>query len=134
MQKDYFTKDRITVNNKKYDRWKKLMEIGERTGCHQIPERSLSICGYQFPVCARCTGVMIGYVAAVPLYFWLGFRRVAVAAGCLAMFTDWCVQRLKICESTNLRRMITGIVGGYGIMTTQLELLHKLKNLHKKTV
>ena len=41
--------------------WIKLMEIGAMTGCHQMPERSFFFKGYQFPVCERCTGLLIGY-------------------------------------------------------------------------
>lgn len=39
------------------------------------------------------------------------------------MFLDWLVQYLKIKESTNFRRLITGVFGGYGIMTTQILLV-----------
>jgi uncharacterized membrane protein len=33
------------------------------------------------------------------------------------MFIDWELQYLKILESTNLRRLITGIIGGYSLLT-----------------
>ena len=46
------------MNDKK---WIKLMEIGSYLGCHQMPERSFFINGYQMPICARCVGV-ISYV------------------------------------------------------------------------
>ena len=39
------------------------------------------------------------------------------------MFADWLLQRLGVAESTNLRRLLTGILGGYGIKTAQLLLL-----------
>ena len=35
--------------------------IGNHSGCHQMPERSFFYKGKQFPVCARCTGVIIGF-------------------------------------------------------------------------
>lgn len=34
--------------------------LGNNSGCHQLAERSFFYKGYQFPVCARCTGVTIG--------------------------------------------------------------------------
>ncbi|HET6892380.1 MAG TPA: DUF2085 domain-containing protein [Pyrinomonadaceae bacterium] len=36
--------------------------------CHQLPERSFFIDGYQFAVCTRCTGVYFGFAAAVICY------------------------------------------------------------------
>lgn len=48
--------------------YKKLMVIGRATGCHQLPERSFSFRGKQFPVCARCTGVFIGEVLGIFLF------------------------------------------------------------------
>ena len=44
-----------------------LEEIGEASGCHRMPERSFFFKGYQFPVCARCTGVAIGQFIALVL-------------------------------------------------------------------
>ena len=35
--------------------------------CHQIPERSFHLAGFQLPVCARCLGIYAGAaVAAIP--------------------------------------------------------------------
>ena len=45
--------------------WIKLMEFGHRLGCHQMEERSFHFKGYQFPVCARCTGVIIGEIICI---------------------------------------------------------------------
>ena len=45
--------------------WIKLMNLGDKIGCHQISERSFFIKGYQFPVCARCTGVFFGEIIAI---------------------------------------------------------------------
>lgn len=42
------------------------------------------------------------------------------------MFLDWFIQYLEIKESTNLRRLITGICGGYGIVTVQIMALNYL--------
>jgi uncharacterized membrane protein len=35
--------------------------------CHQIPERSFHIAGFQLPVCARCLGIYIGVAIGVAL-------------------------------------------------------------------
>ena len=50
-------------------KWIRLMEIGEALGCHQMPERSFFINGFQFPVCARCTGVIISAIIATIVFF-----------------------------------------------------------------
>lgn len=65
----------------------------------------------------------LGYLPAVPAFFLLGASWRAAAAGMAVMFADWLLQRLGVAESTNLRRLLTGILGGYGIMTAQLLLL-----------
>ena len=41
------------------------MRAGAATGCHQLPERSFFFRQYQFPVCARCCGVLIGESMAI---------------------------------------------------------------------
>ena len=48
-----------------------LMKIGSLTGYHQLPERSIFIKGHQLPPCARCTGIIIGEIAAIPLWFFI---------------------------------------------------------------
>ena len=40
--------------------------------CHQLPERSFFVDGYQFPVCARCTGLYLSGAAGVA--GWLGLK------------------------------------------------------------
>lgn len=103
-----------------------LMIYGHRAGCHQRADRSFFWKGFQFPLCARCTGVLISYIFSLPMFlifggnFWICVVLMAV------MFVDWFIQYLKIKESTNLRRLITGICGGYGIMTIQIMCLQYL--------
>lgn len=98
------------------------MIFGHRAGCHQRADRSFYWKGLQFPLCARCTGVLISYIFSLPIYliwggsFWVCIALMAVMLG------DWLIQYLKIKESTNLRRLITGVCGGYGIMTIQIML------------
>jgi uncharacterized membrane protein len=113
-------------NNRSYDLWKKLMRLGEYTGCHQLPERSFFIHSYQFPICARCTGVLIGYILSIPCFFIQGFFYQLAFISILIMFLDWSIQYLKILQSTNLRRLITGILGGYGIMSIQLFIITQI--------
>jgi uncharacterized membrane protein len=38
--------------------------------CHQIPERSFHVAGFQLPVCARCLGIYIGVSSGVA-FVWM---------------------------------------------------------------
>lgn len=103
-----------------------LRYAGNASGCHQMAERSFFFHGKQFPVCARCTGVSIGQLLALILGF---FWRVPVAlstAFLTAMGIDWGLQTAGIKESTNIRRLFTGILGGFGLFSIYLSIFRKL--------
>ena len=104
--------------------WASCMHIGRCIGCHQRPDRSFFFHGNQFPVCARCTGVIIGEFVAI-LLFMINIRInfFVCLAFCGIMFGDWLIQKLTILESTNTRRLITGILGGYGYITILCKLV-----------
>lgn len=112
-------------NEKQFNRWVRWMEIGGRIGCHQMPERSFFVKGYQFPVCARCCGVFIGYVVGLVAYCKISFQTLKFPAvfGMFTMFIDWFIQAIHIKQSTNVRRLLTGIVGGFGCMVVFLRLM-----------
>lgn len=84
--------------------------------CHQKPERSFFINGYQFPICARCTGITISFIIALFLLK-TGFNlNIYIAIFfLLTMFIDWLFQALNIKKTSNCRRLITGLVGGFGM-------------------
>ena len=46
-----------------------LMAVGHRAGCHQRADRSFYWKGRKFPLCARCTGVLVGYILAGDRWF-----------------------------------------------------------------
>ncbi len=118
--------------NKAYRRWQRLMILGGRSGCHQKPERSFFIGGYQFPVCARCTGVLLGYLAAIPAFLMTGLHLLLSLAGCLVLFLDWLLQQKGIRESNNVRRLVTGCLGGFGIMSLQLHIITRFLSLFRR--
>lgn len=91
-----------------------LMFIGSLSGCHQMPERSFFIGKYQFPICARCSGVMIGYILGLVLFFFIRINIMICTAMCMIMYADWKLQNINLLQSTNLRRLITGIICGIG--------------------
>ena len=89
-------------------------------GCHQRKDRSFFIRGHQFPLCARCTGVLIGQIATT-ITLIVGIRLALVIAiplcisFSLVTFIDWYIQHRWNTESTNARRLFTGIMGGVGL-------------------
>lgn len=112
------------INNNSF--WLDLMKIGAKSGCHQLPERSFFVNGYQFPICARCTGVIIGYILSVTAFcFFMTPLRICTVL-CFIMFADWLIQYLKILNSTNIRRFITGILGGYGLLSFEINGLTEI--------
>ena len=106
--------------------YQKLMAIGKASGCHQNPERSFFIRGKQFPICARCTGVLIGNIMAYICFFICVPPPEYCLIGCAVMFVDWYIQYIKLCKSTNMRRLITGIIGGYSLATLYCYIIKKI--------
>lgn len=83
--------------------------------CHRKPERSFFYKGKQFPVCARCTGIIIGYLT-VPLFL-LNIIGLDIWTSILAnipALIDGYTQALGWRESTNGLRLFTGILCGIG--------------------
>lgn len=104
------------INNKKIKFWLALMRFGARCGCHQMAKRSFFFRGYQFPVCARCTGLFIGEIISViclAFGFEIGFLWGLALVIPLAF--DGGLQYIEVFESNNIRRVITGVVAGFGL-------------------
>lgn len=102
--------------NKKDKLWIKSMEFFFKYwGCHQIPERSFYFKNYQFPVCARCTGLIIGELSALILTYFLHIPNYILFIFLIPMIADGLIQLKTQYESNNLKRFITGILFGYSI-------------------
>ena len=102
--------------------WYKLMEFGAKTGCHQRADRSFYFRNYQFPLCARCTGIFVTTFLGYFLYY---KKKPGIKIGILfviPMMIDGIIQLLRIKESTNLRRLITGMLGGIGLVLIRMNL------------
>lgn len=88
------------------------------TFCHRKPERSFFWKGKQFPVCARCTGIHIGYIA-FPL-FMLNIFTLDIGwtlALIMPAYIDGLTQAFFKRESNNLLRLTTGLMAGIGSMS-----------------
>lgn len=95
-----------------------LMQQFNFTFCHRMPERSFFWKGKQFPVCARCTGIHIGYIT-FPLFMFSIFELNLLWTMVLIIptYIDGLVQAYLNIESTNTRRLITGLMSGIGMMS-----------------
>lgn len=108
--------------------WIEFMEIGAKMGCHQRADRSFYFKNYQFPLCARCTGIMAGTIFT---YLYGRKLRIPIWLCCLfiaVMSVDGMIQYLKVMESTNIRRLFTGIMAGIGATYLRLEILKNCMN------
>lgn len=102
------------------------MNIGARLGCHQMPERSFFYKGYQFPLCARCTGLVIGYLMGILIYFLKIINWEIAILLCIPLVIDGGSQYLKWRMSNQRLRLITGILCGIGIMVLEITVMKLL--------
>ena len=111
--------------------WVALMQgFDKYWGCHQMPERSFFICQFQFPICARCTGILIGEILGIILIIFKCIPKIFICIISLfPLIVDGSIQYFKSIESNNTRRFITGLL--FGISTIQI-IYHFFKNLFKK--
>lgn len=84
-------------------------------GCHCRDDRSFHYKGKKFPICARCTGELVGILGGILLGIFF-LPRVWVAVACMIpMLADGFIQLLTPYQSTNMRRLVTGTLFGYAL-------------------
>ncbi|ONI46419.1 hypothetical protein AN641_00100 [Candidatus Epulonipiscioides gigas] len=91
-------------------------------GCHQRADRSFFYKGKKFPVCARCTGELIGILIAIIVSF---FIRISFFYSCLIllpMIIDGSIQILTSYESNNIKRAITDFLFGVGLVMIMIQV------------
>jgi uncharacterized membrane protein len=102
--------------------WYRILEM--MFVCHRLPERSYFCRGRQFPMCARCTGIGVGYIVAAIIAIFYGSLGVLTSILLIIPTSvDGTVQLFFRRESTNNRRLITGIAAGVGIVFVLYHLL-----------
>jgi uncharacterized membrane protein len=86
--------------------------------CHRRSDRSFFWKGKQFPLCARCTGIHIGYLT-FPLFvfkllsFNIWWTLLLIIPTCVDGWTQASFNR----ESNNILRVVTGLLAGIGAMS-----------------
>lgn len=87
-------------------------------GCHGNPDRCLTVAGRRTPVCARCLGFLGGNGVALASFLVLGLPGPLLAFAGAALiapaFVDAVVQATTSYRSTNPRRLVSGLLAGYG--------------------
>ena len=98
--------------------WIKSMEWADKYwGCHQIPERSFYLKRYQLPVCARCTGMIIGELAAIAINFFASITSIALLGLMFPMIIDGLLQYFTSYTSNNTKRLLTGTLFGLALIS-----------------
>ena len=84
-------------------------------GCHCREDRSFHIRGRRLPLCARCTGELAGILLGlISAPFVLPPVPLALVL-MIPLVLDGGLQALTPYESGNLRRLVTGLLFGYGL-------------------
>lgn len=74
-------------------------------------------------MCARCTGELLGIVAGIFYGVFRGLLSNKIMIACLIpLIVDGSVQMFSRYESTNIRRLITGILFGLGLVSTAVKI------------
>ena len=116
--------------------------IGDRL-CHQLDERSFFANGNQMPFCSRCTAIFVGL--SMGLLF-ISFFKVpldelfifVIILSLVPIGIDGVGQLLGFWESTNIIRVITGIIIGVpsgiaiGLIIDEATNWLKTKNVNKR--
>ncbi len=102
--------------------------------CHQIPDRTLSFSSILMPVCARCSGIYIGFVISTLVLFLMYRKRQSLIAPVYAIIIfivfisaaaiDGFLSYLQIYETNNLVRLITGYMAGIALAAIVMPLFN----------
>lgn len=102
--------------------------------CHQLADRSFVAGGVQLPVCARDTGLYVGFAVSLALIALLerGRRRSEMppawllgigTAAVAVMLWDGVTSYLGLRETTNLLRLATGLGAGFALPLVVVPML-----------
>jgi len=121
--------------------WNFVYTSGDRL-CHQIAERSFFINGNQMSFCARCTAIWLGLAIGLGLMVFYKIQLdekflFAIIIGIVPIGIDGVGQLLGFWESTNIIRLITGLLAGVvcgiaiGLIIDEIKTIHIFKNSKK---
>ena len=111
-----------------FDIWRRTMYFFHKYwGCHQMATRSFFFKGFQFPLCARCTGILVGEIVACLLLLCNIHIDVFIAILLICpTVLDGMIQLLGKYESTNFKRLFSGLIAGIGLIFILAHVIHYL--------
>lgn len=111
-----------------FDIWRRTMYFFHKYwGCHQMATRSFFFKGFQFPLCARCTGILVGEIVACLLLLCNIHIDVFIAFLLICpTVLDGMIQLLGKYESTNFKRLFSGLIAGIGLIFILAHVIHYL--------
>lgn len=86
-------------------------------GCHCRADRSFVYRGRPFPVCARCTGMLAGFALALVTLPFFHLPPLWLLLMMVPGILDGAIQQHSAYTSNNFRRLWTGILMGYGLLS-----------------
>jgi len=107
--------------------------------CHQKPERSYFIWGYQMPVCVRCFGIYLGLLFGAVIYPF--FKKLncskILSPKFLIIFLfpiiiDGFAQTFNLYASPHYIRLLTGIWASGGLVFWVLPILNRFYEKYSK--
>ncbi|HKH70176.1 MAG TPA: DUF2085 domain-containing protein [Vicinamibacterales bacterium] len=127
-----------------------LMYAAGAVICHQLPERSFHLAGFQLPVCARCLGIYAGATAAASIHVLGVFvtdsarwrllspataRRVFLLSALPTLVTV-ALERTDVWGGSNIVRATAGVVLGIGgaLVVMSAATLHYSECLRRRPI
>jgi len=106
------------INILLYECLNRLSNIGRLPVCNQKPSRAPKIMNFSFPLCWRCLSICFSIILGLKIIsFNVNYRLNILYAIILLIpcLIDGILQYYFYIESTNFRRVVTGIFAGLGI-------------------
>lgn len=109
----------------------RLLHIGEVPICNGIASRAPHIFGFCFPLCYRCSFVMVGFVLGYVLMY-KGKVKISWIVSVLLllpMIVDGSLQTFMGIMCHNINRIVTGFLFGLGLSSLVYKAHVKIDNL-----
>ena len=104
--------------------------------CHQIPDRSLPIAGHPMGLCARCSGLALGFAAGAAWMLIWCLRWPAetprppsprlLALAMLPALAEWIGELLGLSVSGNVARAAAAMPPGLAVLRFFLPAIHEM--------
>ena len=103
----------------------KALVFGNKV-CHQLDERSFHIGIRKLPLCARCTGIYIGFVLSLISIWFYTLPLPLSILFIIAMVLDGYIQLVTHYTSTNFRRLLTGLLFGWSLLSLVVGFVNQI--------